>query len=611
MIKYIANKYGDFNMQNILDCEYMEKNCTNNFLELEIYPKETISFNDILTFKSFLKDKEKKEIEINIKYNEEIETSNILEKDWCSIVDYISKTKPMVNTMLKDSYIKPNDSEIDVFLPFKCSNFLLNNSYDNKISKAILKFYSKKYVIKFFEDTENEVYKKVSKNIKSKEEDICKMVSNGYSYKADDTTKITTNEQEDANDKNDIISVDYGGRYIKVDEKARVESEVSANANISFKCGGRGRIIKSVEEIDERRKQNPLYIYGNKNISSQKLTKIVDINLDSERVKIQGEIIDVETTELRDGRALITINIYDGSLSIFAKTISKKDIIERVKGILKGVSDVVIDGTVRKEKYSDDLMLFINSIHEKKNLKENNKDNKNEEKSDGIKEEKKLERVELTAHTCMSMLKGLMSVNDVTSFAEENNMKAIGITDNYVVQAFPDFMNIAAAKDIKAIYGMKGAMVDDNVSPITFSKNQNVYKSTYCLLDIETTGFSFRTDKITEIGVLKYVDGKIVDTFETFVNPEIPIPEHITKLTGITDEMVKDAPKIDEAMKQFIDFVGEDSILVAHNATFDLGFLKYNAEAIGLKLDNTYIDTLVLAKQIYPDLKKYKLRIYS
>ena len=152
---------------------------------------------------------------------------------------------------------------------------------------------------------------------------------------------------------------------------------------------------------------------------------------------------------------------------------------------------------------------------------------------------------------------------------------------------------------------LKHILAPDKVSPVSFSKGQSI-DTTYCVLDLETTGFSFRTEKITEVGIMKVKNGEVIDEFSCFVNPEKPIPQRVVEVTNITDDMVKDAETIDKVMPKILEFVG-DSVLVAHNADFDIGFLKYNANELGLRLDNTYLDTLRLAKDLFPDYKKYKL----
>ena len=218
----------------------------------------------------------------------------------------------------------------------------------------------------------------------------------------------------------------------------------------------------------------------------------------------------------------------------------------------------------------------------------------------------KEKRVELHLHTQMSQMDGVNSATDLIKRAVSWGMKSIAITDHGVVQSFPEAKKAADKYGIKVIYGVEAYIVpDDNAIDLS-----NGMDNEYIVLDIETTGLSFRTEKITEIGAVRVKDGEIVDTFECFVNPKVPIPQRIVEITGITDEMVKDADTIDIVMPKFLEFIGNLK-LIAHNADFDIGFLKYNAESLGLKMDNDYIDSLKLSRQLYPEFKKHKLGILA
>ena len=185
-------------------------------------------------------------------------------------------------------------------------------------------------------------------------------------------------------------------------------------------------------------------------------------------------------------------------------------------------------------------------------------------------------------------------------------MRAIAITDHGVVQAFPEAKKVAHEQDIKVIYGMEAYLVADKEDII--SKVSGLAE--YCVVDIETTGLQFRTDKITEIGAIKIKNGEIVDTFSTLINPGVHIPEEISRLTGITDIMVKDSDDISAVMPKFLEFIG-DNTLVAHNADFDIGFLRYNAESLGHEFKNENIDTLVLSRTLYPEFKKHRLDVIA
>ena len=159
--------------------------------------------------------------------------------------------------------------------------------------------------------------------------------------------------------------------------------------------------------------------------------------------------------------------------------------------------------------------------------------------------------------------------------------------------------------DMKILYGVEAYLAPDKNSIVVNAKEQSI-ETVYCVLDLETTGFSATTEKITEVGIMKYKNGKVIDEFSTFVNPEKHIPQRVTEVTKITDDMVKDAPTIKEVFPKILEFI-EGSVIVAHNAGFDVGFLKQNAKRLGYEFDYTYIDTLSLAKDLFPEFKKYKL----
>ena len=217
-------------------------------------------------------------------------------------------------------------------------------------------------------------------------------------------------------------------------------------------------------------------------------------------------------------------------------------------------------------------------------------------------------RVELHLHTQMSSMDGVTPVKTYIKRAIDWGHKAIAITDHGVVQAFPDAMNAADKSDLKVIYGVEAYLIDDLGNAVFSPRGQNL-DDTYVVFDIETTGLSKEKEMITEIGAVKVADGKIIDRFSTFVNPQRPISAEITKLTGITDDMVKDAPTIENVLPEFLKFC-EDTVLVAHNASFDTGFIRIAAERARLgELHHTIVDTLELARALLPELNKHKLDI--
>ena len=350
-----------------------------------------------------------------------------------------------------------------------------------------------------------------------------------------------------------------------------------------------------VPELPEEDNSSPL-IMGTSLTINEPLVKIKNLGVDDKKVSLEGEVINSEDRELKSGRVLYSFDLYDGTSTLTCKAFLDKKNAKKIMGRIKSAKAIKIAGTAQMDSFSHELTVMAYTIIEIEPPKK-------EERMDNAEEK----RVELHMHTKMSQMDGITSATDLIKRAMKWGMKSIAITDHGVVQAFPEAHKLLGFDnhDIKIIYGVEAYLAPDKVSPVSFSKGQSI-DTTYCVLDLETTGFSFRTEKITEVGIMKVKNGEVIDEFSCFVNPEKTIPQRVVEVTNITDDMVKDAETIDKVMPKILEFVG-DSVLVAHNADFDIGFLKYNANELGLSLENTYLDTLRLAKDLFPDYKKYKL----
>lgn len=350
-----------------------------------------------------------------------------------------------------------------------------------------------------------------------------------------------------------------------------------------------------VPELPEEDNSSPL-IMGTTMTINEPLVQIKNLGVDDKKVSLQGEVINTEDRELKSGRVLYSFDLYDGTSTLTCKAFLDKKNAKKIMGRVKNAKAIKIAGTAQMDSFSHELTVMAYTILEAEPPKKEVRMDNAEEK-----------RVELHMHTKMSQMDGMTSAKDLIKRAMKWGMKSIAITDHGVVQAFPEAHKLLGFDnhDIKIIYGVEAYLAPDKVSPVSFSKGQSI-DTTYCVLDLETTGFSFRTEKITEVGIMKVKNGEVIDEFSCFVNPEKPIPQRVVEVTNITDDMVKDAETIDKVMPKILEFVG-DSVLVAHNADFDIGFLKYNAKNLGLSLENTYLDTLRLAKDLFPDYKKYKL----
>lgn len=327
-----------------------------------------------------------------------------------------------------------------------------------------------------------------------------------------------------------------------------------------------------------------------------KMIPISSISGDSGRIVVWGDVFDIEKKVTKSGdKNIFTIDITDYTGSTTAKifnSIKESAVIDNIK---KG-DTIVVQGDVEYDKYAGELVVNARSVGTAQKVK--------------VVDNAEKKRVELHMHTNMSQMDAVTSAGDLVNRAYQWGHKAVAITDHGVAQAFPDAMKAADKinKDeekIKVIYGVEAYFMDDLVESVKGDADTG-FDGTFICFDIETTGLSAARDKITEIGAVKVENGVITDTFSTFVNPEMPIPQKITQLTGITDEMVKDAPSQSEAVSAFLEFAG-DNVLVAHNAPFDTSFIAKACEDMGREYNYTSIDTVAISRAILTDIKNCKL----
>ena len=345
----------------------------------------------------------------------------------------------------------------------------------------------------------------------------------------------------------------------------------------------------------EQEVDTPLILGATQNIT-ESLVKIENLGIEDGKVALQGEVIYTEDRTLKSGKILFSFDVYDGSSTITCKAFLNKDTAPYIIKRILQAKAVKVVGNVQMDSFSNELTVMANTIIEAEQLKkEIRQDNS------------PVKRVELHMHTQMSQMDGMTSVKDLIKRAMTWGMKSIAITDHGVVQAFPEAHKMLGYDnpDIKVLYGVEAYLAPDKNPIVTNEKGQDI-ETTYCVLDLETTGFSAVNEKITEVGIMKIKNGEVIEQFSSFVNPEKHIPQRVTEVTNITDDMVKDAPTIKEIFPKILEFI-KDSVLVAHNAQFDIGFLKQNAKNLGYEFDYTYIDTLSLSKDLFPDYKKYKL----
>ena len=326
------------------------------------------------------------------------------------------------------------------------------------------------------------------------------------------------------------------------------------------------------------------------------VVKIADIQGEIREAVIEGMVIGVEEREIRSGKVIYMFSISDFTDSIMAKVFLEQEELELMRGNVKKGKFIKLKGNPMYDTYSREIT--IGSVRGMKPGVDTRV--KRMDTYTGMK------RVELHAHTQMSEMDSVVPVRDFVKTAKSWGHKAVAITDHGVVQAFPDAAHeVSPEEDFKMIYGMEAYLVDDLVEAVKNDKGQKL-TGNYVVFDLETTGIGAKSNQIIEIGAVKVEEGKIGETFSTFVNPLRPIPYPIQQLTGIDDSMVSNARTIQEVLPEFVQFC-EGCVMVAHNASFDIGFIEQKAKEQGILVDYTVIDTVSVARALLPDLKRYKL----
>lgn len=323
------------------------------------------------------------------------------------------------------------------------------------------------------------------------------------------------------------------------------------------------------------------------------IKQIKDIQDEERSVILRGRVFDIEIKSLKSGRQILTFCLTDLSDSIEVKKFLDENDTDNANKIKNG-QWVTIRGPVQYDKFSHELTVMANDI--------------NPANAPCRQDTAMEKRVELHLHTKMSTMDSVCSAADAVKQAAAWGHPAVAITDHGVVQAFPEAYSAAKKAGIKLIYGVEGYLINDGMETVlSWIDNLTLTDMEYVVLDFETTGFSPQSEEIIEIGAVKIKNGQEIDRFGTLIKPNKDIPFEITKLTGITPEMVKDAPDALEAITKLYNFIGE-AIIVAHNAAFDLSFLKVNIRKyLQKEIKNPVIDTLGLARVLLPNLKNHKL----
>ena len=360
-----------------------------------------------------------------------------------------------------------------------------------------------------------------------------------------------------------------------------------------FEKGGFTKKNDGFQRRFQKKSDNPDVIFG-RDFDDEVIT-IDEIWGEMGEVVIRGKVRTLEQREIRNEKTIVSFEITDFTDTIKVKMFVHNEQLPELLAELKVGSFMKVKGVTVNDTFDRELTIAtVIGLKKIPDFTTSRMDN-------SVKK-----RVELHCHTKMSDMDGVSDVKDIIKRAKKWGHKAIAITDHGCVQSFPD-ANHALDKDdtFKIIYGVEGYLVDDLKEIVTDGKGQSLDEK-YVVFDIETTGFSPVTNRIIEIGAVKVEHGEITERFSTFVNPQVPIPFHIEKLTSINDSMVMDADTIEVVLPQFLEFVG-DAILVAHNANFDVSFIKENAKRQGIPVDFTYVDTVGIARALLTGQSKYTL----
>ena len=393
-------------------------------------------------------------------------------------------------------------------------------------------------------------------------------------------------------------------KTVETEEKTKTIAKTAGNRADTSKNGTnyakpkqkfekRGEFRRKFESDNGKKSMNPDVIYGRD--FEEESMEIEKIDGPIGEVVIRGKILSVDTREIRNEKTIIIFSVTDFTDTIVLKIFARNDDVPELLKEISGGKFVRVKGVATIDKFDSELTIgSIVGIKKCADFTTVRMDTSVEK------------RIELHCHTKMSDMDGVSDVKDIVKRAMKWGHKAIAITDHGDVQAFPDANHtVPSDSDFKVIYGVEAYLVDDLKGMVTDSQNQDL-DADYVVFDLETTGFSPETNRIIEIGAVKVQNGKIVDKFSTFVNPQVPIPFRIEQLTSINDSMVIDAPVIADILPEFMKFC-EGCVMVAHNADFDMNFIKKNCQRLDIPCKPTIVDTVALARVLLPNLNRFKL----
>lgn len=553
-----------------------------DFLRIYIRSERLIEKEDIYTVENEIKKQFFPNDNIVIKIYERFDLSEqynpeklmYVYKD--SILMELKECEHMLYTMFKQAETQfPDNNTMELTL----EDSVIAKSKEDELVRILDKVLNERcgFHVKFMVD-----YREITAESKYKKADELKIqqIVDGIA------NRITSNTNSDE---------DIG--EVREAKKPEEKQEKSISNAATKEKAAFNKPAKSEEKGFQRRlpkkSDNPDVIYG-RDFEDEAIT-IDEIWGEMGEITIRGKVRTLEQREIRNEKTIVSFELTDYTDTIKVKMFVHNEQLSELLTELKVGAFVKVKGVTVNDTFDHELTIAsVNGVKKIPDFTTARMDNS------------AVKRVELHCHTKMSDMDGVTDVKDIIKRAKKWGHKAIAITDHGCVQSFPDANHaIDHGDEFKIIYGVEGYLVDDKKEIVTDGKGQTL-DETYVVFDIETTGFSPVTNRIIEIGAVKVEHGEITDRFSTFVNPEVPIPFEIEKLTSINDSMVIDADTIEVVLPRFLEFVG-DAILVAHNASFDVSFIKENAKRLDIPVDFTYVDTVGIARTLLTGQAKYTL----
>ena len=392
----------------------------------------------------------------------------------------------------------------------------------------------------------------------------------------------------------------------KNEDLTKEEQEAFHSENQMIVQAANDETLRAMEQLEQMAppppvEDKPVFDFQAKKAAAKpkldkaEITPMIEVNTEENRLVFEGVVFDVEHKVTRTGRVLINFKMTDYTSSFSMQKWVRNEEEAQKFDIIKKNSWLRVRGNVEVNNFTRDLTMNVQDVQEVVHY----------ERKDLMPEGER--RVEFHAHTNMSTMDALPEVEEIVGTAAKWGHKAVAITDHGNVQSFPHGYKAAKKAGIQLIYGMEANIVEDRV-PIVYNEvEMDLSEATYVVFDVETTGLSAIYNDLIQVAASKMYKGNIIAEFDEFINPGHPLSAFTTELTGITDDHVKNAKPLVQVLKEFQEFC-KDTVLVAHNASFDVGFMNANYERHGLpKITQPVIDTLEFARNLYPEYKRHGL----